>query len=86
MGARRYGYFDFLEWKLSKERAFRTGIGFSKYVDPYLCVTRLFLIHRRGDNFIYGDIDEVFFLAIGGVNSIVKSVFNPFLIKRWYGM
>jgi hypothetical protein len=45
-----------------------------------------FLIHRRGDDFIYDDIDEVFFLAIGGVNSIVKSVFNPFLIKRWYGM
>lgn len=45
-----------------------------------------FLIHRRGDNFIYDDIDEVFFLAIGGVNSIVRSVFNPFLMKRWYGM
>jgi len=45
-----------------------------------------FFLHRRGDTFIYGDSDEVFFLAIGGVNSIVKSVFNPFLIKRWYGM
>ena len=45
-----------------------------------------FLIHRRGDNFIYDDTDEVLFLAIGGVNSIVKSVFNPFLMKRWYGM
>ena len=81
MGARRYGYFDFLEWKLSKERAFRRGIGVSKYVDSYLCVTRLFFLHRGGDNFIYGDSDEVFFLAIGGVNSIVKSVFNPFLMK-----
>ena len=85
MGAGRYGYFDFLEWKLSKERAFRRGIELSKYIS-FLCVMLLFLIHRRGDNFIYGDIDEVFFLAIGGVNSIVKSVFNPFLIKRWYGM
>lgn len=45
-----------------------------------------FFLHRRGDNFIRGGIDGVFFLAIGGVNSIVKSVFNPFLIKRWYGM
>ena len=45
-----------------------------------------FFLHRRGDNFIHGGIDGVFFLAIGGVNSIVKSVFNPFLIKRWYGM
>lgn len=42
MGAGRYGYFDFLEWKLSKERAFRRGIGFSKYVGPYLCITHLF--------------------------------------------
>ena len=86
MGAGRYGYFNFLEWKLSKERAFRRGIELSKYVGPYLCITRLFLIHRRGDNFIYDDIDEVFFLAIGEIKSIVKSVFNPFLIKRWYGM
>ena len=45
-----------------------------------------FFLHRRGDNFIRGGIDGVFFLAIGGVNSIVKSVFNPFLMKRWYGM
>ena len=45
-----------------------------------------FFLYRRGDNFIYDYIDEVFFLAIGGVNSIVKSVFNSFLIKRWYGM
>jgi hypothetical protein len=45
-----------------------------------------FLSYKRGDTFIYGDIDEVFFLAIGGVKPIVKSVFNPFLIKRWYGM
>ena len=45
-----------------------------------------FFLYRRGDNFIYGGIDGVFFLAIGGVNSIVKSVFNPFLMKRWYGM
>ena len=81
MGARRYGYFDFLEWKLSKERAFRRGIGVSKYVDSYLCVTRLFFLHRGGDNFVYDDIDEVFFLAIGEVKPIVKSVFNPFLMK-----
>jgi hypothetical protein len=86
VGARRYGYFDFLEWKLSKERAFRRGIEFSKYIDLFLCVMSLFLTHRRGDNFIYDDTDEVLFLAIGGVNSIVKSVLNPFLIKRWYGM
>ena len=86
MGARRYGYFDFLEWKLSKERAFRRGIGFSKYVGPYLCITSLFLSYKRGDTFIYGNIDEVFFLAIGEVKPIVKSVFNPFLMKRWYGM
>lgn len=45
-----------------------------------------FLSYKRGDTFIYSDSGEVFFLAIGGVNSIVKSVFNPFLIKRWYGM
>jgi len=45
-----------------------------------------FLSYKRGDTFIYGDSDEVFFLAIGGVNSIVRSVFNPFLMKRWYGM
>ena len=38
-------------------------------------VTRLFLIHRRGDTFIYGDSDEIFFLAIGEVKPIVKSVF-----------
>lgn len=37
-----------------------------------------FLIHRRGGNFIYDHIDEVFFLAIGEVKPIVKSVFNPF--------
>lgn len=85
MGTRRYGYFDFLEWKLSKERAFRRGIELSKYIS-FLCVMLLFLIHRRGDNFIYDDIDEVFFLAIGEVKPIVKSVLNPFLIKRWYGM
>ena len=30
MGAGRYGYFDFLEWKLSKERAFRRRVVFSK--------------------------------------------------------
>ena len=30
MGARRYGYFDFLEWKLSKERAFRRRVVFPK--------------------------------------------------------
>ena len=59
---------------------------FSKYVDSYLCVTRLIFLHRRGDTFIYGDSDEVFFLAIGEVKPIVKSVFNPFLMKRWYGM
>ena len=85
MGARRYGYFDFLEWKLSKERAFRRGIEFFKYIS-FLCVMLLFLIHRRGDNSIYDHIDEVFFLAIGEIKSIVKSVFFPFLIKRWYGM
>ncbi len=45
-----------------------------------------FFLYRRGDNFIHGDIDGVFFLAIGEVKPIVKSVFNPFLIKRWYGM
>ena len=45
-----------------------------------------FFLHRRGDNFVYDDIDEVFFLAIGAVKPIVKSVFNPFLMKRWYGM
>ena len=45
-----------------------------------------FFLHRRGDNFIYGNIDEVFFLAIGEVKPIVKSVFSPFLMKRWYGM
>ncbi len=45
-----------------------------------------FLSYKTGDSFIYCNIDEVFFLAIGGVNSIVKSVFNPFLMKRWYGM
>ena len=86
MGAGRYGYFDFLEWKLSKERAFRRGIELSKHVDLFLCVMSLFLTHRRGDNFVYDDSDEVFFLAIGEVKPIVKSVFNPFLIKRWYGM
>ena len=75
MGARRYGYFDFLEWKLSKERAFRRGIELSKHVDLFLCVMSLFLTHRRGDNFVYDDSDEVFFLAIGEVKPIVKSVF-----------
>jgi len=45
-----------------------------------------FLSCKRGDTFIYGDSDEVFFLAIGEVKPIVKSVFNPFLMKRWYGM
>ena len=85
MGARRYGYFDFLEWNLSKERAFRRGIELSKYISFFM-YNAPFLIHRRGDTFIYGDSDEVFFLAIGEVKPIVKSVFNPFLIKRWYGM
>lgn len=85
MGTRRYGYFDFLEWKLSKERAFRRGIELSTYISFFMC-NAPFLIHRRGDTFIYDDIDEVFFLAIGEVKPIVKSVFNPFLIKRWYGM
>ena len=85
MGAGRYGYFDFLEWKLSKERAFRRGIELSKYISFFM-YNAPFLIHRRGDNFIYDYIDEVFFLAIGEVKPIVKSVFNPFLIKRWYGM
>ena len=34
-----------------------------------------FLSYKRGDTFIYGDSDEVFFLAIGEVKPIVKSVF-----------